>query len=65
MNTEQQLTKIIEADKRALERAKDQFENGDLSPEYAAKDIMDAVFLIDHNQKRLNAHLEKKHKQKK
>lgn len=65
MNTEQKLTKIINADKRALDRVKDRFKNGDLSPEYAAHDIVDAVFLIQHNQRRLDAHLEKKHKQKK
>ena len=65
MNTEQQLTKIINSDKRALERAKEQFENGELSPEYAAHDIMDAAYLIERNQKRLDAHLERKNKRAK
>jgi hypothetical protein len=62
MNTEQQLTQVINADKHALERVKDRFAKGDLSAENAAHDIIDTVFLIEHNQKRLDAHLEKKKK---
>lgn len=65
MNHEQEIRKVIALNEREINQAKEDFENGKLCPDYAAHDIMDAAFLIEHNTKRLDAHLEKKHKQKK
>lgn len=65
MNREQEMRKVIALNERDLNRAKEAFAKGDLCPDYAAHDIMDAAYLIEHNTKQLDAHLERKNKRKK